>query len=65
MAEALIALCITLVLLPPRWDPAILIKEYQMGHIPPNKFFRGLRNAILPTLLLWAALGFVVWLILN
>lgn len=27
---ALIAVCITLILLPPSWDPAIIIKERQL-----------------------------------
>lgn len=40
MAEyALIAICVILVLLPPKWDPAIRIKEWQIkqGWHPESK----------------------------
>jgi len=30
-----------------------------------SKFFKGFRNAIIPSLPLWAAIAFVVWLILK
>ena len=35
----IIVVCVVLVLLPPKWDPAILIKEYQIrkGHHPESK----------------------------
>lgn len=67
MDKILIALVIALVLLPPAWDPAIRIKEIQMGHrpTPDGKFWKGFRNAIIPTLLLWAAIAFVIWLIIK
>lgn len=62
MTVALVSLALTVAFLPPKWDPAILLKEYQMGHVPPNKFFRGLKNAILPALALWAVVAFIVWI---
>lgn len=39
MAEALTAICIILVLLPPKWDPEIRIKEWQIkqGWHPESK----------------------------
>ena len=67
MAEALIAIVIALILLPPAWDPAILIKEFQMGYRPKpdEKFWRGVRNAFLPCLALWAVFAFIIWLIIR
>lgn len=67
MDKILIALVIALIILPPSWDPAIRIKEFQMGHRPQpeGKFWIGFRNAIIPTLLLWAAIAFIVWLIIK
>lgn len=28
-----------------------------------RKFFKGLRNALLPSLALWAAIGVIVWIV--
>lgn len=65
MIEALIALCITLILLPPKWDPAILLKEYQRGYTSPSQFFRRLKHAILPTFFIWLMLKFIVGVTLS
>lgn len=67
MAEVLIALVIALIVLPPSWDPAIIIKEFQMGHRPhpEGKFWKGFLNAIIFSILLWAAIAFIIWLIIK
>ncbi|MFY7925541.1 MAG: hypothetical protein ACOVN5_07000 [Aquidulcibacter sp.] len=31
----------------------------------PSGLIRGIRNAILPSLVLWAAIGFIAWLVLR
>jgi hypothetical protein len=67
MDKILIAMVIALVVLPPSLDPSIIIKEFQMGYRPhvDGKFWKGLRNAIIPGLLLWAVIAFVIWLIIR
>lgn len=67
MDKILVALVIALIVLPPSWDPAIRIKEFQMGHRPhpEGKFWKGFLNAIILSILLWAAIAFIVWLIIK
>lgn len=61
----ILALCLTITVMPPRLDVAIIIKEFQMGWINREKFMMRLKDSLLPTIALWASLTLLLWLLFQ